>query len=110
MVVVITGKNKNKTGKIVKILPKQNRVVVEGLNKVTRHVKKTREKQGQKIEFEAPMHLSNVMLIEPESKKRTRVGYKVEKDKKVRIYKKNKKVIADSAKTSAKTKVTKVKA
>ncbi|MBU0981426.1 50S ribosomal protein L24 [Patescibacteria group bacterium] len=96
-IVVITGKNKGKTGKIVKLLPKKDRVVVEGVNKVTRHVKKTPQKPGQKVEFEAPMHISNVMLMDPESKKRTRVGYKVEKTdkgtKKTRISKKTNKVI-----------------
>jgi large subunit ribosomal protein L24 len=93
-VVVIAGKhskNKNNTGKILRILPKSNRVVVDGLNKVTRHVKKSKDKAGQKVEFEAPMHASNVMLIDPKTKKRSRIGYSKDKDnKKLRISKASK--------------------
>ena len=90
-VVVIAGKHKGATGKILKTLPKKERVVIEGLNKVTRHVKKTKERSGQKVEFEAPMHVSNVMLVDPKSKKRSRVGYqKDSKGVKTRISKNSK--------------------
>lgn len=93
-IVVIAGKNKNKTGKVMKVLTKTNRVVVEGVNKATRHVRKTKNNPGQKIEFEAPIHASNVMLVDPKEKKRTRVGYqKDNKGKKIRISKKSKTVI-----------------
>jgi len=88
-VVVIAGKNKNKTGKILRIQAKANRVVVEGVNKVTRHVKKRKDQPGQKIEFEAPIHVSNVMLIDPEKKKRSRIGFTKEANKKIRIAKKS---------------------
>ena len=88
MVVVIAGKNKNQTGKVIKTLPKQDRVVIEGVNKVTRHVRKSKDRAGQKVEFEAPLHVSNVMLIDPKSKKRSRVGYKKDaQSKKQRISK-----------------------
>ncbi len=94
MVVVITGKERNKTGKVVRILKKTDRVVVEGLNKVVRHVRKSKTQAGQRVSFEAPMHASNVMLLDPKTKKGTRVGYKVSKDgKKERIAKKSNSVL-----------------
>lgn len=99
MVVVIAGKNRNQTGKIMKLDLKNNRVVVEGLNKVTRHMRKTKQGAGQKIEFEAPIHVSNVMVLDPKSKKGTRVGYKMESGKKVRVAKKSGEVISASAMT-----------
>jgi large subunit ribosomal protein L24 len=93
-VVVIAGKNKGKTGTVMRTLVKSDRVVVEGVNKVTRHVRKTKDRPGQKIEFEAPFHASNVMLIDPKTKKRTRVSVsKDEKGKKQRISKKSNTVI-----------------
>ncbi len=94
MVVVITGKERNKTGKVMRILKKTDRVVVEGLNKVVRHVRKSKTQAGQRVSFEAPMHASNVMLLDPKTKKGTRVGYKVSKDgKKERIAKKSNSVL-----------------
>lgn len=94
MVVVITGKERNKTGKVMRVLRKTNRVVVEGLNKVIRHMRKTKTQAGQKVSFEAPMHVSNVMVLDPKTKKGTRIGYKVTKDgKKERIAKKSNSVL-----------------
>ena len=92
MVVVIAGKNKGKTGKVLRTIPTKDRIIVDGLNKVKRHVRKSKDKAGQIVEFEAPMHISNVMLIDPkESKKRSRVGYIHDaKGKKKRIAKKSK--------------------
>lgn len=93
-IVVIAGKERNKTGKVMRILEKSNRVVVEGLNKVVRHVKKTASKKGSKNTFEAPIAASNVMLIDPKTKKATRIGYRLSKDgKKERIAKKSNTVI-----------------
>lgn len=93
-VVVIAGKHKGKTGTIMRTMPKSDRVVIEGVNKVTRHVRKTKDRAGQKIEFEAPIHASNVMLVDPKTKKRSRIGYdKNDKGKKSRISKKSKSVI-----------------
>ncbi len=90
-VVVIAGKNKGKTGKVMRVLAKTEKVVIEGVNMVKRHVRKNRERAGQIIEFEAPIHVSNVMLVDPKSKKRTRVGYdKDSKGKKVRVAKQSK--------------------
>lgn len=93
-VVAIAGKNKGQTGKVVRTMPKADRVVVEGLNKVTRHMRKTKDRPGQKIQFEAPMHASNVMLVDPKTKKRTRIAHsKDEKGKKQRTSKKSNTVI-----------------
>lgn len=87
-VVIIAGKDKNKTGKIMKILRKQNKVVVEKVNLRTKHIKKTAERPGEKVQYEAPLDASNVMLVDPKTKKRTRIGYTVtKKGKKQRIAK-----------------------
>ena len=94
MVVVIAGKERNKTGKVISVLRKTSRVKVEGLNKVVRHMRKTKTQAGQKVSFEAPLHVSNVMVLDPKTKKGTRIGYKVTKDgKKERIAKKSNSVI-----------------
>ena len=88
-VVVIAGANKGKEGKITKIL--DSRVIVEGVNIVKKHLKpKNNNGNGEIIETEAPIHVSNVMLIDPKTKKPTKV--KIEKDskgKKVRLSKKS---------------------
>lgn len=87
---VITGKDKGKTGVILKALPKKDRVIVEGVNIVKKHAKASQENpQGGIIEFEAPIHVSNVMVIDPKTGEPTRVGYKIEDGKKVRISKKS---------------------
>jgi large subunit ribosomal protein L24 len=94
---VMAGKERGKSGKIVQVFVKEGRVVVEGLNKATKHAKTRKQKgsdKGQKIEFFAPMPLSSVMLICPKCSKPTRAGYKVLEDgKKVRICKKCKSTI-----------------
>ncbi len=93
-VVVITGKSKNVQGKILAAFPKENRVIVQNANMVTRHKKPRKQgEQGGRIEQEAPIHVSNVQLICPKCNKATRVGHTMIKDKKVRVCKKCKKVI-----------------
>ncbi len=88
---VIAGKNAGKTGKVVQVLPADEKVVVEGINKVTKHMKSQRRgEKGQKFEFDAPIHVSNVMVVETKSGKASRVGYKMlENGEKVRIAKKS---------------------
>ena len=90
-VVVIAGKDKGKTGKVVKVFPKTNKVIVEGVNIVKKHLKpKNNGGNGEIIETEAAIHVSNVMLVDPKTKKPTKV--KIEKDSKgnkVRISKKS---------------------
>ena len=88
-VVVIAGSSKGKEGKITKTLKSENRVVVEGCNIVKKHRKGNGQETGGILEVEAPIHASNVMLIDPKTKKRTRVGHTIEKDKKVRVAKKS---------------------
>ena len=88
---VIAGKDKGKTGRILKAFPKQQRVLVEGINMVKKHTKPSQANpQGGIIEQEAPIHVSNVMPLDPKTGEPTRVGYKVlPNGKKVRIAKKS---------------------
>lgn len=88
-VVVISGKYKGVKGKVLQALPAESRVVVEGVNRHKWHIKPTQEKPGQIIDREAPVHVSNVALVDPKTKKATRVGYKLEKGVKVRVAKKS---------------------
>ncbi|SEA12650.1 large subunit ribosomal protein L24 [Bowdeniella nasicola] len=81
-VVVIAGRDKGKTGRVLKVLTETNRVVVEGVQRVKKHTKVGQSTRGARtggIEtIEAPIHISNVMVVDPETKKGTRVGYRVE--------------------------------
>ena len=89
-VVVITGSDKGKEGKIIKTLRAENRVVVEGVHIVKKHQKGNGQTAGGIVEVEAPIHASNVMIIDPKSKKRTRIGHTTDKNnKKIRIAKKS---------------------
>ena len=88
-VVVIAGSSKGKEGKITKTLRKENRVIVEGCNIVKKHRKGNGQESGGILETEAPIHVSNVMLIDPKTKKRTRIGHVVENNKKIRVAKKS---------------------
>ena len=89
-VVVITGSDKGKEGKIIKTLRAENRVIVEGVHIVQKHQKANGQNSGGIVEVEAPIHASNVMIIDPKSKKRTRIGHTTDKNnKKIRIAKKS---------------------
>jgi large subunit ribosomal protein L24 len=98
-VVVIAGKDsktvtkkgvESTTGKVLKVYPETNKVVVEGVNKVKKHQKPTQQNTtGSIVEKEAPIDASNVMLLDPKTKTPTRVGYKMENGKKVRYAKKS---------------------
>jgi large subunit ribosomal protein L24 len=86
-VVVLTGKDKGRQGTVLRVLPKEERVVVEGLNMVQRHTRPTQfDPQGGIKNKEAPLHLSNVAVVDSNGKP-TRVGFRVEGDKKVRFAK-----------------------
>lgn len=88
-VLVITGKDRGKSGKVIKTISKDDKIVVEKINMRTKHVRKTQTRPGSKITFEAPMNVSNVMALCPNCKKATRVGYvKLESGKKQRVCKK----------------------
>ncbi len=90
-VIVISGKDKGKKGRVIAAYPRENRVLVEGVNLVKKHTRpSTNNPQGGIVEQEAPIHASNVMHVDPKTGKATRIGYKVlENGKKVRIAKKS---------------------
>ncbi|ARI75388.1 50S ribosomal protein L24 [Halobacillus mangrovi] len=89
-VMVITGKDKGKQGTVLEAYPKKDRVLVEGVNEVKKHAKPSQENpQGGILTQEAAIHVSNVLPIDPKTGEPTRVGYKVDNGKKVRIAKKS---------------------
>jgi large subunit ribosomal protein L24 len=84
-VVVLTGRDKGRTGEVFEVRPSESRVLVRGVNIVARHQRQTAAQQGGIIRKEAPIHVSNVALADPKDGKPTRVGFKMVKDNKVRI-------------------------
>ena len=92
-VVVIAGKDKGKTGTVLRTIPKKNRVVVEGVNMQTKHARATRTSASEIKHMEGPIDASNVMIYDKEAKAATRVGHKVVDGKKVRVSKKSGKTI-----------------
>lgn len=92
-VVVIAGKDKGKTGTVLRVLPKKNKVVVEGVNVQTKHARATRTSNSEIKHIEGSIDASNVMFYDKEAKAGTRVGYKEENGKKVRYSKKTGNVI-----------------
>jgi len=90
-VVVITGSDKGKKGKILKTLKAENKVIVEGVHVVKKHQKPTGQETGGILEVEAPISASNVMIVDPKTKKRTRIGHTTDTKtgKKIRITKKS---------------------
>ena len=93
MVMVITGKDKGKKGKVLKAMPKENRVIVEGVNIVTKHAKATRQAGAEIKHFEGPIDASNVMYYDTKAKTVTKIGYEFKDGKKVRVSKKTGNVI-----------------
>jgi large subunit ribosomal protein L24 len=93
-VVVITGRDKGKTGEVKKVLPAENRVVVDGVNMVKRHTAPSAGNAGGIVEKEASIHVSNVAYVDPKTDKPTRVGYKTLEDgRKVRFAKRSGEII-----------------
>ena len=85
-VVVLSGKDKGKHGEVTKAMPKDGKVVVSGVNMITRHVKPTQANpQGGKQQSEAPLHVSKVALEDPKTGKPTRVRFDIQDGKKVRV-------------------------
>ena len=93
-VVVLTGRDKGKTGDILKALPQEGRVIVQGVNVVKRHQRPTAVAAGGIVEKEAPIHVSNVAIVDPKEKVATRVGFRtLENGDKVRFAKRSGEVI-----------------
>ncbi|CAM2856799.1 MULTISPECIES: 50S ribosomal protein L24 [Dellaglioa] len=87
---LIAGKDKGKQGTVTKVFLKQDRVIVEGINIAKKHQKPSNSNpQGGIVDIEAPIHVSNVMLVDPSTNEPTRVGFKVVDGKKVRVSKKS---------------------
>ena len=90
-VLVISGKDRGIQGKVIDVYPEADKLIVEGVNRIKKHTKVGQDARGAKsggiITTEAPVHVSNVMLVDPEDGKATRVGFKIEGDKKVRFAK-----------------------
>ena len=92
-VIVLAGKDKGKTGKVLKAFPKKGRVIVEGVNVQTKHQKQTQKEAAEIKHQEGPIDVSNVMYYDTKAKQPSRIGYKVENGKKVRVSKKTDAVI-----------------
>ena len=102
-VLVIAGKSKGKTGRVLRIIVAKQRVLVEGVGMIKKHVKPNPQRNiaGGILEQEAPIHISNVMLVDSEGNK-TRVGYQIDGDKKTRIARSNGGAIAEAKSTTKK--------
>ncbi len=88
-VVVITGKDKGKKGEITRVMPKDNKALVGGVNVSIRHTKQTQSSQGGRIAKDMPIDLSNLALVDPKTGEATRVGFRIENGEKVRYAKKS---------------------
>jgi len=89
-VVVVTGRDKGRSGEVIKVMPKENRALVRGVNMVTRHQRQTAAQEGGLVRKEAPIHLSNVAFADPIDGKPSRVGFKTLEDgRKVRFAKRS---------------------
>ena len=89
-VVVVTGRDKGKTGEVRQVIPDESRAIVAGVNLVRRHTKQTAQTEGGILSKEAPIHLSNIAIADPKSGKPTRVGFKILDDgRKVRVAKRS---------------------
>lgn len=85
-VVLLTGKDRGKKGKVTQVLPRQNRLVIEGLNLLTKHVRPRRQGQkGERVQVAAPVHVAKVQCICPHCGKATRLGFRIEAGKKHRF-------------------------
>ncbi len=84
-VIVMAGKDKGKTGKITQTFPEMDKVVVEGVNQMTKYLRRQKGAAGQKVSFAGPIHVSNVMLVDPKTSKPTRVRIRREAGKMTRV-------------------------
>jgi len=88
-VVVLAGKDKGRKGEISRVMPKDNKAIVAGVNVAIRHQKQTQSSQGGRVAKEMPVDLSNLALVDPKTGEATRVGFRMEGDAKVRYAKKS---------------------
>ncbi|WP_265519882.1 50S ribosomal protein L24 [Nitratireductor luteus] len=88
-VVVLAGRDKGRSGEVIQVMPKEDKALVRGVNIVRRHQKQSAQDAGGIIAKEAPIHLSNLALADPKDGKPTRVGFKIDGDKKVRVAKRS---------------------
>ncbi len=93
MVIVISGKDKGKTGKVLRAIPKEHRVVVEGVNIQTKHQKQTQKERAEIKHVEGPIDVSNVMYYDDKAKEPVKIGYDFKDGRKVRVNKKTGNVI-----------------
>ena len=88
LVQVITGKDRGITGKVIEVYPESDRIIVEGVNRIKKHTRVGQNARGAKtggiVTMEAPIHVSNVMIVDPEDRRPTRIGYRREKVEKPR--------------------------
>ena len=92
-VVVLSGKDKGRSGEVLQVMPKDDKAVVRGVNIVRKHQKQTQSQEGGIISKEAPIHLSNIALADPKDGKPTRIGFDIRDGKKVRVAKRSGDVI-----------------
>lgn len=87
-VIVISGRNRGQTGRVREVIAEKDRIVIEGVNIVIKHMRRGRARQAGRVEMEAPLHVSNVMLLDPETRQPTRVGVRRNDDGKNERYSK----------------------
>jgi large subunit ribosomal protein L24 len=92
-VVMLTGKDKGRTGEVKHVITEESKVVVQGINVLTKHRKPSQTNPGGLDKIEAPVHISNVAIVDPKNSKPARIGYKTVGDRKVRFSKKSGEVI-----------------
>ncbi|MBX3570820.1 MAG: 50S ribosomal protein L24 [Pseudomonadota bacterium] len=88
-VVVLAGKDKGRTGEVIRMMPKDDQAIVRGINMVRRHQRQSQTQEGGIISKEAPIHVSNIAVADPKDGKPTRVGFEVKDGKKVRVAKRS---------------------
>jgi large subunit ribosomal protein L24 len=88
-VIVLCGRDKGRTGEVLEVRPAEGRAVVRGVNMVKRHQRQTAQQEGGIISKELPVHLSNIAIADPKDGKPTRIGFKIQGDKKIRIAKRS---------------------
>ena len=88
-VVVLSGRDKGRSGEVISVQPRDERALVRGVNMVKRHQKQTAQQEGGIISKEMPIHLSNLAIADPKDRKATRVGFKIHDGRKVRVAKRS---------------------